>query len=166
MPAALFLSSGNLIADRRYDFGRDLQLRGDLTAAADLMAQAIELEPGFASAWFALGDLREHRNPSLARLDAKTGSVPKVAKLTAQGGLLCQNDFSLRIKTEGSAKEACYRLHIEGLATPQVLTLKGTDDQTLSLSRGAYVSGRSLALRLEKICPGALALPFSVALHL
>ena len=113
-----------------------------------------------------LGDLREHRNPSLARLDAKTGSVPKVAKLTAQGGLLCQNDFSLRIKTEGSAKEACYRLHIEGLATPQVLTLKGTDEQTLSLSRGAYVSGRSLALRLEKICPGALALPFSVELHL
>ena len=59
MPVALFLSSGNLIADRRYDFGRDLQLRGDLAAAADLMAQAAELEPGFASAWFSLGDLRE-----------------------------------------------------------------------------------------------------------
>ncbi|CAN5337951.1 methyltransferase domain-containing protein [soil metagenome] len=59
MPASLFLSSGNLIADRRYDFGRDLQLRGDLAAAADLMTQAAELEPGFASAWFALGDLRE-----------------------------------------------------------------------------------------------------------
>ena len=59
MPAALFLSSGNLIADRRYDFGRDLQLRGDLAGAADLMAQAVELAPDFASAWFALGDLRE-----------------------------------------------------------------------------------------------------------
>ncbi len=59
MPASLFLSSGNLLADRRYDFGRDLQLRGDLAGAADLMAQAAELEPGFASAWFALGDLRE-----------------------------------------------------------------------------------------------------------
>ncbi|MFX6949718.1 tetratricopeptide repeat protein, partial [Acinetobacter baumannii] len=31
----------------------------DLAAAADLMMQAAELEPGFASAWFALGDLRE-----------------------------------------------------------------------------------------------------------
>jgi predicted TPR repeat methyltransferase len=59
MAITLFLSSGNLIADRRYDFGRDLQLRGDLEAAADLMAQAVELEPGFASAWFSLGDLRE-----------------------------------------------------------------------------------------------------------
>ena len=58
----MFLSSGNLIADRRYDFGRDLQLRGDLAAAADLMAQAAELEPGFASAWFALGDLKEQLN--------------------------------------------------------------------------------------------------------
>jgi predicted TPR repeat methyltransferase len=59
MPAALFLSSGNLIADRRFDFGRDLMLRGDLAAAAELMEQAIELAPRFASAWFALGDLRE-----------------------------------------------------------------------------------------------------------
>lgn len=59
MSSWLFLSSGNLIADRRFDFGRDLQLRGDLSAAADLMAQAVELEPGFASAWFSLGELRE-----------------------------------------------------------------------------------------------------------
>ena len=59
MAFTIFLSSGNLIADRRYDFGRDLQLRGDLAGAADLMAQAAELEPGFASAWFWLGDLRE-----------------------------------------------------------------------------------------------------------
>ena len=43
MPARLFLSSGDLIADRRYDFARDLQLRGDLSAAADLLQQAIEL---------------------------------------------------------------------------------------------------------------------------
>jgi len=59
MSSWLFLSSGNLIADRRFDFGRDLQLRGDLSAAADLMAQAVELEPSFASAWFSLGELRE-----------------------------------------------------------------------------------------------------------
>lgn len=59
MSSWLFLSSGNLIADRRFDFGRDLQLRGDLAAAADLMMQAVELEPGFASAWFSLGEVRE-----------------------------------------------------------------------------------------------------------
>jgi predicted TPR repeat methyltransferase len=58
MPARLFLSSGDLVADRRYEFARDLQLKGDLAAAADLLTQAIELAPGFASAWFTLGEIR------------------------------------------------------------------------------------------------------------
>jgi predicted TPR repeat methyltransferase len=59
MPARLFLSSGDMIADRRFDFARDLQLKGDLVAAADLLLQATELAPGFASAWFTLGEIRE-----------------------------------------------------------------------------------------------------------
>jgi predicted TPR repeat methyltransferase len=59
MPARLFLSSGDLVADRRFEFARDLQLKGDLVAAADLLLQAIELAPRFASAWFALGKIRE-----------------------------------------------------------------------------------------------------------
>jgi predicted TPR repeat methyltransferase len=59
MPARLFLSSGDLMADRRFDFARDLQLKGDLVAAADLLLQAIELAPDFVSAWFTLGDIRQ-----------------------------------------------------------------------------------------------------------
>jgi predicted TPR repeat methyltransferase len=59
MPARLFLSSGDMIADRRFDFARDLQLKGDLVAAADLLQQAADLAPGFASAWFTLGEVRE-----------------------------------------------------------------------------------------------------------
>lgn len=59
MPARLFLSSGDLIADRRYEFARDLQLKGDLSAAADLLEQAIELAPRFVSAWFTLGEIRQ-----------------------------------------------------------------------------------------------------------
>ena len=59
MPARLFLSSGDLIADRRYEFARDLQLKGDLPAAADLLEQAIELAPQFVSAWFTLGEIRQ-----------------------------------------------------------------------------------------------------------
>jgi predicted TPR repeat methyltransferase len=58
MPARLFLSSGDLIADRRFEFARDLQLKGDLPAAADLLTQAVELAPNFASAWFTLGEIR------------------------------------------------------------------------------------------------------------
>ena len=47
------------MADRRFDFARDLQLKGDLAAAADLLLQATELAPGFASAWFTLAEIRE-----------------------------------------------------------------------------------------------------------
>jgi predicted TPR repeat methyltransferase len=69
MPVRLFMSSGDLMADRRFDFARDLQLKGDLAAAADLLLQATELAPGFASAWFTLGDIREQlgeRNEAVA----------------------------------------------------------------------------------------------------
>ncbi|MFO1109533.1 MAG: methyltransferase domain-containing protein [Bradyrhizobium sp.] len=70
MPARLFLSSGDLIADRRYDFARDLQLRGDLPAAADLLQQAVELAPNFASAWFTLGEIRRQLGEREAAIEA------------------------------------------------------------------------------------------------
>ncbi len=70
MPFHLFMSSGDLLADRRYDFARDLQLRGDLAGAADLMAQAAELAPLFASAWFALGEMQEELNQNNAAIES------------------------------------------------------------------------------------------------
>jgi len=60
-PQSIHLSSGNLIADRRVEWARDLEAKGDLAGAADLLVQALELAPGYASAWFALGEVREKR---------------------------------------------------------------------------------------------------------
>jgi predicted TPR repeat methyltransferase len=68
--AQMFMSSGEMIADRRFDYGRDLELRGDLAGAADLFMQAIELIPDFASAWFALGDVRERQGDKTGAIDA------------------------------------------------------------------------------------------------
>jgi predicted TPR repeat methyltransferase len=70
MPARLFLSSGDLVADRRYEFARDLQLKGDLAAAADVLAQAVELAPKFTSAWFTLGEIREELGEREAAITA------------------------------------------------------------------------------------------------
>jgi predicted TPR repeat methyltransferase len=70
MPARLFLSSGDLVADRRFDFARDLQMKGDLAAAADLLLQAIELAPRFASAWFTLGQVRDELGEREAAITA------------------------------------------------------------------------------------------------
>jgi len=54
----LFVSSGDLIADRRYNAAIDLASRGDVFAAADILAQTVSATPGFAAAWFALGAIR------------------------------------------------------------------------------------------------------------
>jgi predicted TPR repeat methyltransferase len=70
MPTRLFLSSGDLVADRRFDFARDLQMKGDLAAAADLLLQAIELAPRFASAWFTLGQIRDQLGEREAAITA------------------------------------------------------------------------------------------------
>ena len=55
----LFQSSGDLLADRRYGFALDLAARGDHAGAVDLLEQAVDIAPRFASAWFALGELHE-----------------------------------------------------------------------------------------------------------
>lgn len=55
----LFVSSGDLIADRRYNTAIELASRGDFVAAADLLVQTVELAPNFATAWFALGAIRD-----------------------------------------------------------------------------------------------------------
>jgi predicted TPR repeat methyltransferase len=72
----IFTSSGNLIADRRYAFGRELASRGDVAAAADLFAQAAEAEPAFAAAWFALGE-------TAAKLGDRAGAVTAFEKALA-----------------------------------------------------------------------------------
>jgi predicted TPR repeat methyltransferase len=55
----LFVSSGDLVADRRYQWALDYLMRGDAKAAADILAQVVETAPGFATAWFALASIRE-----------------------------------------------------------------------------------------------------------
>src|SRR5258705_8869227 len=91
----LFISSGDLIADRRFEFAKDLEKRGDLAGAADLYAQAAEVAPGFASAWFALGEVRSRLGDNVAAVDAfqrartsdpedRHGATVQLARLTGE----------------------------------------------------------------------------------
>jgi len=94
MSTRLFLSSGDLVADRRFDFARDLQLRGDLEAALDLLGQSVELAPGFASAWFTMGEIHEklgQREQAVAAYEEarkadpedRHGALPRLMRLGA-----------------------------------------------------------------------------------
>jgi predicted TPR repeat methyltransferase len=98
MPVRAFMSSGDMLADRRFDFARDLQLRGDLAAAADLFAQAAELAPGFAAAWFALGEVRERLGDREAAIAAF-----RQAQMTDPGD---HNGAGLRLMRLGAAELA------------------------------------------------------------
>jgi len=69
----LFVSSGDLIADRRYKWAIDQAARGDFVAAADILAQTVEIAPAFATAWFALGAIRD-------RLGDRTGAIAAFEK--------------------------------------------------------------------------------------
>ena len=64
----LFVSSGDLVSDRRYKAAVELAARGDFAAAADVLTQTVEAAPGFATAWFALGAIRD-------RLGDRDGAV-------------------------------------------------------------------------------------------
>jgi len=59
MATPLFVSSGDLVADRRYQWALDYARRGDFAAAADVLGQVVGTAPGFATAWFALATIRE-----------------------------------------------------------------------------------------------------------
>jgi predicted TPR repeat methyltransferase len=55
----LSISSGDLVADRRYQWALDYLARGDQAAAAEILEQVLERTPAFAGAWFRLGAIRE-----------------------------------------------------------------------------------------------------------
>src|SRR5690349_15021760 len=54
-PIPGFRSSGDLLADRRYEYARAAFEEGDFAAAIDLAQQALELAPRFAAAQALLG---------------------------------------------------------------------------------------------------------------
>lgn len=96
-----FFSSGDLLADRRYAWAMDLRDAGDLAAAADLLLQAVEKAPGFASAYFALGEVCERLGDVAGAVEAfraalasdaadRLGAALHLARLgavTAQGAM-------------------------------------------------------------------------------
>lgn len=52
-------SSGDAVADRRYAYAMQYRAADEPGAAAELIEQALELAPGWAAGWVALGEARE-----------------------------------------------------------------------------------------------------------
>jgi predicted TPR repeat methyltransferase len=90
------MSSGDMNADRRFDYARDLQVQGNLVAAADLFEQATDLAPGFATAWFVLGEVREQ----LGNLEGAIAAFGR-ARMTDPGD---RNGAGLRLMRLGAVE--------------------------------------------------------------
>lgn len=76
-------SSGDLLADRRYQYGLALTAEGDHAAAADLFAQAVEIASAWAPAWFALGEARAKAGDR----DGAAAALTRAADLDGAGVL-------------------------------------------------------------------------------
>jgi len=112
-PQPIHLSSGNLIADRRFEWARDRQAKGDLAGSADLLTQALELAPAYASAWFMLGELREKlgdRGAAIAAFEQARDADPR----DRHGAAL--HLIRLGVQSAGAMPEGYVRALFDGYA--------------------------------------------------
>lgn len=88
------LTSGDLLADRRYAYAVAAAKDGDHEAAADLLDQTLEIVPGWAPALLALGDARQALGQTEEAIAAwqkalgaqpsdELGAKPRLARLGA-----------------------------------------------------------------------------------
>jgi hypothetical protein len=77
-----FVFSGDAIADGRYRSALERVAWGDLVGAAEILARTVELAPAFATAWFALGAIRDN-------LSDRTGAISawQTAREPDRGGV-------------------------------------------------------------------------------
>ena len=140
----LSASSGDLIADRRYRFGRDLAGRGDFAAAADLFEQALEAAPAFAPAWFALGEVR-------AKLRDSAGAAAAFRQaLAIDPDDRCGAALHLARLGAGDAASAMSRAYVRTLFDQYAPRF---DEALQSL---AYGGPALLREAIEKVCPHAM----------
>lgn len=65
-----FQSSGDLIADRRFEWARESLAQGEFPAAADLLTQVLDIAPDYAGGWFLLGEVRDGLKDRAGAIDA------------------------------------------------------------------------------------------------
>ena len=68
--ASLFISSGDTLLDRRFEWADGLLGRGEPQAAAELLAETLARAPAFIAGWFLLGHAREQAGDRPGAIEA------------------------------------------------------------------------------------------------
>lgn len=147
---AIFLTSGDVIIDRRFEWARDLEAKGDLAAAADLLAQTVELSPDYAAAWFLLGSLREKQGENAGAILAFE-RARAIDPEDRQGA-------SLRLTRLGAAQAA--------MSDGYVRTLFDGYALTFDIALRAGLGYKAPELMLEAVRAAAPRMTFGAALDL
>ena len=93
----VLLSSGDMLADRRADYGEMLLQSGDAAAAADLYRQALDRVGQWAAGWFRLGEIED-----------KAGNLPAAAACWRRALSLDPDDpfgATLKLQLAGQAAD-------------------------------------------------------------
>ncbi len=136
------MSSGDLAADRRYQWGLGAAEGGDHEAARDLFAQTLDLAPHWAPAWFALAQALE----KLGRLEEAIEAYAKAQALEPEdpfGAGLCL------ARLGEQAVSAAPRAYVRTLFDQYAATFDNHLVQKL-----AYRGPQLLCAALERAAPG------------
>lgn len=142
-----FRSSGDLLADRRYDYAMAAKADKDLVAAADLLRQALEIAPRWAAAWFALGETEQARGATEAAAAAFRQAIACDPDDAMGAGLMLAR---LGLNPAGSAMSTGYVTALYDDYAPRFersllegLTYRGPEMLRDAVARACAAAGRA-----------------------
>jgi predicted TPR repeat methyltransferase len=168
--SALFLSSGDPALDRRHEWARGLIERGEVQAAAELLAETLERGPGFIAGWFLLGEASEllaDKDGAIAafrralKLDPedRLGAGLRLARLKARKTSHAMSPAYVRTLFDQYAgrfdRELVEALHYSGPALLAAALMKVAGERrfkrTLDLGCGTGLMGEAVRDRTEEL---------------
>jgi predicted TPR repeat methyltransferase len=164
------LACADLIAHRRYAYGRAAVEDGDWAAAAEIFEQAAEQAPGWAPAWFALGEARERLGDSEGAAKAyhatlaadpsdALGAAPRLALIgAAESPLALPEAYVARLFDDYAPHFEAHlteKLNYRGPALiAEALSLAAPERRfaaALDLGCGAGLMGQSVRDRVDRL---------------
>jgi hypothetical protein len=113
-------------------------------------------------------DQRVHKNPAVDSFNGTVGAAPDWWIIHADGGFLCEDDYSVTLTTMGGSTSSCYTATFISNKTTDSVTVNGSSWGTMSGGSGSYSDGSDIYIKVEKTCssPAPEKVSYQVDYHL